>query len=59
MIALLDRLACHAGIWALRRLYGADCQTDVRDDFPGERTDCLGCAAKRLVMSMQELLQDD
>lgn len=54
----IDRLACVVGIWSLRRLYGADCDTDVRDDFPSEKIDCLGCDAKRLIESMREVLQD-
>jgi hypothetical protein len=55
---VLDRIACRLGIWALRRLYGADCATDVRADFPGEDLDCISCDAKRLVESMREILQD-
>ena len=55
----LDRVACRVGIWALRRLYGADCETDVRDDFPGEKVDCISCDAKRLVENMQEILRND
>lgn len=58
MNTLLDRIACLVGIWAFRRLYGADCRTDVRDDFPDERANCLSCDAKRLVTSMQEILRD-
>ena len=51
-----DRLAAAVGIWALRRLYGADCPTDVRDDFLGEDVGyCLSCDAGRLVKSMLEI----
>jgi hypothetical protein len=57
-LPLLDRIACYLGIWALRRLYGADCETDVRDDFPGEAVNCISCDAKRLVVDMQECLSD-
>lgn len=56
---LLDRIAAHVGTWALRRLYGADCQTDVLDDFAGDTTvRCLSCDATRLVAHMQEIIHD-
>lgn len=59
MSAIVDRIACWLGIWALRRLYGADCETDVRDDWPDEPDlNCISCDAKRLVTSMQEILRD-
>ncbi len=57
-LGILDRIACRAGIWALRRLYGANCAIDVRDDWPGENLECIGCDAQRLVTSMQEILRD-
>jgi hypothetical protein len=56
---MLDRVACYLGIWALRRLYGADCETDVEEDWPGEGMVCLSCDARRLVVSMSELLGDE
>lgn len=53
---LVDRLAARVGTWALRRLYGADCETDVLDDFPGDTTvRCLSCDATRLVEHMKEI----
>jgi len=55
---LMDRIACRFGIWALRRLFGADCEIDVRKEFPGEDVECLSCDATRLVKSMREILQD-
>lgn len=56
-LSILDRVACRAGIWALRLLYG-ECETDVADDFPGEGLTCLGCDATRLIKSMREILED-
>lgn len=53
---LLDRLAALLGIWALRRLYGADCDTNIRDDFPGEDVHCLGCDATKIVNHMREIV---
>lgn len=54
---LLDRIACRVGIWALVRLYG-ECATDVHDDFPGEKLDCISCDAARLIKAMREILID-
>jgi hypothetical protein len=52
---LLDWVARRLAVWALRRLYGADCRTDIREDFPDEPdTICLSCDAKRLVKHMQD-----
>lgn len=56
----LDWIAARLGCWALRRLFGADCETDVRDDFPGEDVGyCASCDAKRLIeiMSDERFLQ--
>jgi len=50
-LGLRDRVACHVGIWALRRLYGADCGPDTAEG-------CISCDAKRMVENMQEILQD-
>ena len=56
MSALIDIIAARVGVWALRRLFGGDCPTDVRDDYPG-RSDfaCLSCDAKRLIDCMTEI----
>ena len=55
MRSLLDRIAVYMGIWALRRLFGANCKTDVHDDFPGEpNLVCPSCDAGRLVKIMLE-----
>lgn len=57
---LLDRIAAYAGIWALRRLYGADCLTDIREDFPDDPdVQCYGCDAKRLVEHMRTIIKGD
>jgi hypothetical protein len=55
-VSILDRIACRVGIWALVRLFG-ECDTDVRDDFPGYT--CLGCDATRVIKSMREVLEDE
>lgn len=56
MSALIDRVAARLGIWALRRLFGADCTTDVRDDWPDEpNMHCPSCDAKRLVAAMRDI----
>jgi hypothetical protein len=52
---LLDRFAARVGIWALRRLYGADCETDVNADFPGEGMYCISCDAKRIILSLADI----
>lgn len=57
---IIDRIACHVGTWALRRVFGADCETDVREDWPDEpNMYCVSCDAKRLVGVMQDILHDD
>ena len=54
--SILDFVAIKAGVWALRHLYGADCETDVRDDFPDDPVlQCISCDAKRLVNAMLEI----
>jgi hypothetical protein len=59
-ISLIDKLAARVGIWALRRLFGADCSTDVRDDFPDEsNAHCMSCDAKRLIECMKELVHGE
>jgi hypothetical protein len=56
-IGILDRLAVILGMWSLRRLYGAGCKTDIRDDFPDDPTlRCISCDAGRLIADMKELL---
>lgn len=56
-MSIIDRIAVILGTWALRSLYGADCETDVRDDFPDEPgLTCLSCDAKRIVTNMRGLL---
>lgn len=55
---LTERLAVHLGVWALKRLYGADCKIDVRDEYPGEDVRCPSCDAKRLIDEMKTLLTD-
>jgi hypothetical protein len=58
-LGLLDRIAAHVGIWALRRIYGADCPTDVQDDWPDDpNVRCLGCDATRMVSDMRGLLDE-
>lgn len=54
-LSLLDRVACWAGIWALRRLYG-ECDTDVLEDYPGENLSCIGCDATRMIKGMKEII---
>lgn len=52
---LIDRIAAHVGAWALRRHFGADCPTDVRDDFLGDKNaQCASCDARRLIDAMRE-----
>lgn len=56
---LVDRVAAYIGVWALRRLYGANCETDILDDFPGDTSvRCLSCDATRLVKHMREILSE-
>jgi len=51
---ILDRIAVIFGVWALRRLYGANCDIDVRDEFPDDPSlQCISCDAGRLVKDMQ------
>lgn len=53
-----DRIAARVGMWALQRLYGANCKTDVRDDFPDDPDiECLDCYATKLVADMKEILE--
>ncbi len=47
MNALLDRIAAQLGMWALRRLFGADC--------PDHDDNCASCQAARLIELMGEL----
>lgn len=51
------RLAAYIGIWAVRRVFGLGCETDVRDDFPNDPTvQCIYCDAARVVAHMKDLL---
>lgn len=53
---MVDWIAARLGAWALKRLFGADCPTDVRQDFPDEPdARCLSCDAKRLIEAMKEM----
>ena len=52
----LDRIAVYVALWALDRIYGGDCETDVRKDFPGEEVECLGCDATRIRVHLRGLL---
>ena len=59
-LGILDRLAVFVTIWGLRRIYGADCATDVREDFPdAPELYCISCDAGRLIRNMREILADD
>lgn len=55
----VDGIAGRVGIWALRRLFGADCPTDIKDDFPGEDVACISCDATRLVAAMRDFLDEE
>lgn len=53
----IDRIACLVGAWALTRLYGSDCETSVKEDFPDQPElwdNCLSCDATRIRKNMQE-----
>lgn len=52
----VDGIACRVGIWAIHRLFGEDCETDIRDDFPGENINCIGCDATRIAAAMRDIL---
>lgn len=53
---LLDRIAARLAIWALQRIYGDPCETDVRGDFPDEpNIQCIGCDATRIVAHLREI----
>ena len=53
----LDRVAAYVALWALGRIYGPDCETDVREDFTGEEVHCLGCDATRIKVNLRELVK--
>ena len=55
---MLDRLLARLGIYILTRLFVPNCQTDIRDDFPGENLVCTSCEAKRLITCLRELYVD-
>ncbi len=52
--SFIDIVAVKVSIWGLRRLFGADCETDVRNDFPEGYVElyCLSCDAKRIINSL-------
>ena len=52
----IDHVAAFIGIWAVKRLYGPGCATDVHDDFLGEPgINCISCDAKRLLNAMKDI----
>lgn len=59
MKRIIDLVALWLMAWALRRFYGADCETYVWDDFAGEpyEAECLSCDAKFLIQETRELLE--
>jgi hypothetical protein len=57
MPSIPERLAAYVGVWAVRRVFGLGCATDVRDDFPNDPTaQCIQCDAARVVAYMKSVM---